>query len=74
MAVLTAEIEKLKEQEKKRLKTIDDRKKYVIGDFVLRIMNKNGTSAVNLTYESKPFDDWLTSKSDRLLFGLEVKH
>ena len=73
MAALEAEIEKLKQKEKTRKKAEVERKKYLIGDFIYRSMIKTGVSASNLTFESHSFNDWLTTKTDRDLFGLETE-
>lgn len=70
MAALEAEIEKLKQKEKLRKKAEVERKKYLIGDFIYRSMMKTGISASDLTFESHSFNDWLTAKVDRDLFGL----
>lgn len=73
MAALEAEIEKLKQKEKLRKKAEVERKKYLIGDFIYRSMMKTGISASGLTFESHSFNDWLTAKVDRDLFGLATE-
>jgi hypothetical protein len=69
MAILEAEIDKLKKKEKQRAKSEEERKKYVVGDFVLRVMKKDNINACGLIYNSQSFEKWLDTKSDRDLFG-----
>lgn len=48
----------------------EDRKKYLMGEFVLAQMHKTGLPPALLTYNSTTFDSWLTRPEDRAVFGL----
>lgn len=48
----------------------DNRKKYIIGGFVMGLMEKNGIGASMLTYESVQFISTLKNDSERKIFGL----
>mgnify|MGYP003374116798 CR=1 FL=1 len=70
-AILEAELDELKKKEKQELRAIENRKKMLIGNFVYGVMKKDGIGAALLTYNSKSFDEWLKSQSDRELFGFK---
>lgn len=56
--------------EKVQARKNEDRKKYLLGAFVLELMQKNGIGAEMMSYESQSFNTWLIRDADRALFGL----
>lgn len=50
----------------------DDRRKVLVGAFVLEQLQKNGLDAASFTYEGKKFSEWLTREDERALFGLSA--
>lgn len=50
----------------------DDRRKVLVGAFVLEQLQKNGLDAASFTYEGKKFSAWLTREDERALFGLSA--
>jgi hypothetical protein len=48
----------------------DDRRKVLVGAFVLEQLQKNGIGADLFSYEGKKFSEWLTRDDERELFGL----
>jgi hypothetical protein len=48
----------------------DNRKKYIIGGFIMGLMEKNGISVSMMSYESIQFIGTLKNDSERKLFGL----
>lgn len=49
---------------------LDDRRKVLMGAFVLDQLQRAGTNAATLTFEGKKFSEWLTRDDERALFGL----
>ena len=50
----------------------DDRRKVLVGAFVLEQLQKSGLDAASFTYEGKKFSEWLTREDERALFGLSA--
>lgn len=48
----------------------DDRRKVLVGAFVLDQLQKSGGAAASLAYDGKRFSEWLTRDDERALFGL----
>lgn len=49
----------------------DNRKKILVGTFVLEQVKKAGLAEAMLTFETASFEAWLIPAEDRLLFGLK---
>ena len=51
---------------------LDDRRKVLVGAFVLEQLQKKGLDAASFAYEGKRFSEWLTREDERALFGLSA--
>ena len=70
-AKLDREIAKAKADAKRAVRREDDRRKILLGAFVLSYQVKQShTELANWTLNGKRFDDFLTRDDERALFGL----
>ena len=65
---LNARIQKLEALEKQRERKRDSRRRFLVGSYYLQQAQLNGS----MDSLNKLMDDFLTSKSDRELFGLII--
>ena len=69
-----AAIEKAIAQERTKAKSaqrrIDDRRKVLVGAFVLEQLHRTNADAATLSLEGRKFAEWLTRDDERALFGL----
>ena len=66
--LLNSRIQKLEALEKQRERKRDSRRKFLVGSYYLQQAQVNGSmGSIN-----KLMDEFLTSKSDRALFGLDI--
>ncbi|MCL2525416.1 MAG: mobilization protein [Betaproteobacteria bacterium] len=61
----------IKARQSKKERAADNRRKILLGAFVLENLKKDGISAVMFTYAGKRFDEWLKRPDDRALFGMK---
>ncbi len=62
---------RIKAAASKKFRASETRRKILMGSFVLAQLDKNGINAMQMTYESARFSEWLTRDDDKELF--EVK-
>lgn len=59
---------RLKVAATKKARADDTRRKILLGSFVLFQLEKSGINAMQMTYESARFSEWLTRNDDKKLF------
>lgn len=70
-AALRLKESKSKAAASKKARAQDTRRKILVGSFVLSQLEKNGINAMQMTYESARFSEWLTRDDDKKLFTEE---
>ncbi|MBT0571873.1 hypothetical protein KIK84_16280 [Curvibacter sp. CHRR-16] len=61
---------RLEAKEKNAVRRVENRKKMLVGAFILDQLEKCCIVPKDLTFEGKSFADWLTRENERELFGI----